>query len=47
LVAALDTLAQMVVDAGFTDVAVQAVYTLAPSAERGSGHSRVLLLATP
>lgn len=43
----LETLSQMVVDAGFSDVAVRAVYTLAPRDERGPGYSRALLLATP
>jgi tRNA (mo5U34)-methyltransferase len=43
----LETLAQMVIDAGFSDVTVRAVYTLAPGAERGRGHSRAVLLAIP
>lgn len=43
----LETLTQMVVDAGFTDVTLQSVYTLAPRDERGRGHWRALLLATP
>lgn len=43
----LETLAQMVIDAGFTEVSILAVYTLAPRDERGRGYSRALLLATP
>jgi tRNA (mo5U34)-methyltransferase len=43
----LETLSQMVVDAGFSDVSLQSVYTLAPGDERGRGHWRALLLATP
>jgi tRNA (mo5U34)-methyltransferase len=43
----LETLAQMVIDAGFSDVSVKAVYTLAPKHERGRGYRRALLLATP
>jgi tRNA (mo5U34)-methyltransferase len=41
----LETLGQMVMDAGFRNVSVEQVYTLAPKGEAGPGHSRVLLRA--
>jgi tRNA (mo5U34)-methyltransferase len=43
----LETLAQMVVDAGFSDVQVKKLYTLRPGGERWTGHWRALIVATP